>query len=115
MTAGPSAAMQASVLVLNRLYMAVQVMSVRRAFCLLCKDLAEVVNVENGTYVSYNFQSCAKLSEWKAAVSGRQGRRLDSRRQFRDSGAPRHQAAEIRPVPAERGEVQSAEHFSARQ
>ena len=43
MTAGPSSAMQSSVLVLNRLYMAIQVMSVRRAFCLLFKDLAEVI------------------------------------------------------------------------
>jgi 5-methylcytosine-specific restriction endonuclease McrA len=71
MTAGPSAAMQSSVLVLNRLYMAIQVMSVRRAFCLLFKDLAEVINVENGTYVSYNFQSWREASEWKAAMDGR--------------------------------------------
>ena len=71
MTAGPSAAMQSSVLVLNRLYMAIQVMSVRRAFCLLFKDLAEVINVENGTYVSYNFQSWREASEWKAAMEGR--------------------------------------------
>src|SRR6266853_76337 len=56
MTAGPSTAMQSSVLVLNRLYMAIQVMSVRRAFCLLFKDFAEVINIENGTYVSYNFE-----------------------------------------------------------
>src|SRR5262245_57485265 len=71
MTAGPSAAMQSSVLVLNRLYLAIQVMSVRRAFCLLFKDLAEVVSVENGQYVSYNFQSWREVSEWKAAVEGR--------------------------------------------
>ena len=70
MTAGPSAAMQSSVLVLNRLYMAVQVMSVRRAFCLLCKDLAEVINVENGTYVSYDFDSWREVSQWKASVQG---------------------------------------------
>jgi 5-methylcytosine-specific restriction endonuclease McrA len=63
--------MQSSVLVLNRLYMAIQVMSVRRAFCLLCKDLAEVVNVENGTYVSYDFQSWREVSEWKASIEGR--------------------------------------------
>src|SRR4029079_16534428 len=71
MSAGPSAAMQSSVLVLNRLYMAIQVMSVRRAFCLLCKDLAEVVSVENGTYVSYDFQSWREVSEWKASIEGR--------------------------------------------
>jgi len=71
MASGPSAAMQSSVLVLNRLYMAVQVMSVRRAFCLLCKDLAEVVSVENGSYVSYNFQSWREVSEFRASVEGR--------------------------------------------
>ena len=72
LAAGPSAAMQSSVLVLNRLYMAIQVMSVRRAFCLLFKDLAEVVCVENGLYVSYNFQSWREVSEWKAAFEGKQ-------------------------------------------
>ncbi|MGE5195038.1 MAG: HNH endonuclease, partial [Deltaproteobacteria bacterium] len=70
MTAGPSTGMQASVLVLNRLYMAIQVMSVRRAFCLLFKDLAEVINVENGTYVSYDFQSWREASQFKARVEG---------------------------------------------
>jgi 5-methylcytosine-specific restriction endonuclease McrA len=65
-----SAAMQSSVLVLNRLYVAIQVISVRRAFCLLCKDLAEVVSVENGSYASYNFQSWREVSEWKAQVEG---------------------------------------------
>jgi 5-methylcytosine-specific restriction endonuclease McrA len=60
--------MQSSVLVLNRLYVAIQVMSVKRAFCLLCKDLAEVVNVENGTYVSYNFDSWREASQFKAAM-----------------------------------------------
>jgi 5-methylcytosine-specific restriction endonuclease McrA len=72
MTAGPSTAMQSSVLVLNRLYVAVQVMSVKRAFCLLFKNLAEVVNVENGTYVSYNFQSWKEVSDWKRAMELRQ-------------------------------------------
>jgi 5-methylcytosine-specific restriction endonuclease McrA len=71
MTAAPSAAMQSSVLVLNRLYVAIQVMSVRRAFCLLFKDLAEVVNVENGAYVTYNFQSWREVSEWKASLDVR--------------------------------------------
>lgn len=67
----PSPAMQSSVLVLNRLYMAIQVMSVRRAFCLLCKDLAEVVSVENGSYVSYNFESWREVSEWRAQLEGK--------------------------------------------
>lgn len=60
--------MQSSVLVLNRLFVAIQVMSVKRAFCLLCKDLAEVINVENGAYVSYNFDSWREASQFKAAM-----------------------------------------------
>lgn len=69
--ARPSAAMQSSVLVLNRVYMAIQVMSVRRAFCLLCKDLAEVVCVENGGYVSYDFASWREVSEFRAQLEGK--------------------------------------------
>ena len=42
MSLGASHALDASVLVLNKFYMAVHVISVRRAFCLLFKDLAEV-------------------------------------------------------------------------
>lgn len=70
MSAGPSPAMQSSVLVLNRLYLAIQVMSVRRALCLLAKDLAEVVSVENGSFLSYDFDSWREVSEWKAAIDG---------------------------------------------
>lgn len=72
MTAGPSTAMQSSVLVLNRLYIAIQVMSVKRAFCLLFKNLAEVINVENGSYVAYNFQTWKEVSDWKMAMELRQ-------------------------------------------
>jgi len=71
MNAGPSAAMQASVLVLNRFYVAVQVMSVRRAFCLLWKQLAEVINVEDGTYVSYDFESWLEVSRFKTEMNQR--------------------------------------------
>ncbi|GIW78289.1 MAG: hypothetical protein KatS3mg105_0096 [Gemmatales bacterium] len=44
-----SSALDASVLVLNKLYMAIHIISVRRAFCLLFKDLAEVISLEEGT------------------------------------------------------------------
>lgn len=59
-------ALDASVLVLNKLYMAVHVIPVRRAFCLLCKDLAEVITLEDGQYTSYDFQSWRELSEYRA-------------------------------------------------
>jgi 5-methylcytosine-specific restriction endonuclease McrA len=69
MGAGPSTAMQSSVLVLNRLYVAIQVMSVRRAFCLLCKDLAEVIHIDHdGSYIGYNFESWQEVSQFRAAM-----------------------------------------------
>ena len=62
----PSPALDASVLVLNKMFMAVHIISVRRAFCLLCKDLAEVVSLEEGQFVSYNFSSWREVSEYRA-------------------------------------------------
>ena len=59
-------ALEASVLVLNKLFMAVHVISVRRAFCLLCKDLAEVVAQEDGQFATYDFVTWRELSEYRA-------------------------------------------------
>ncbi len=60
--------LEASVLVLNKMFMAVHVISVRRAFCLLCKSQAEVIRVEDGQYLSYDFESWAELSALKAQL-----------------------------------------------
>jgi 5-methylcytosine-specific restriction endonuclease McrA len=51
-----------NVLVLNRFYMAIRVVNVRRAFTLLYRDCAEVIENENGQYASYNFESWCELS-----------------------------------------------------
>ncbi len=51
------------VLVLNRLYTAVRVISARRAFTLLCKEIAEVIAVEDGRYVNYNFESWTEVAD----------------------------------------------------
>jgi 5-methylcytosine-specific restriction endonuclease McrA len=59
--------LSASVLVLNRLYMAVHVVSVRRAFGLLFRELAEVIHVEEGQYANYDFHSWREISELRAA------------------------------------------------
>lgn len=66
MNASPSLALEASVLVLNKLFLAVHIISVRRAFCLLCKDLAEVVSLEDGQYTTYDFESWRELSQFRA-------------------------------------------------
>lgn len=58
--------LSASVLVLNRLYTAIHVIDVKRAFGLLCRDLAEVVHFEEGQFAAYNFESWREISELKA-------------------------------------------------
>jgi 5-methylcytosine-specific restriction endonuclease McrA len=67
MNAGSYSALDASVLVLNKMFVAVHIISVRRAFCLLCKDLAEVVSLDDGQFSTYDFASWAELSAYRAA------------------------------------------------
>jgi 5-methylcytosine-specific restriction endonuclease McrA len=66
MQSSSGSALDASVLVLNKLFMAIHIISVRRAFCLLCKDLAEVVNLEDGQFATYNFATWREVSEYRA-------------------------------------------------
>lgn len=66
MNPGGSTALEASVLVLNKLFLAVHIISVRRAFCLLCKDLAEVVSLEDGQFATYDFATWREVSEYRA-------------------------------------------------
>jgi len=61
---GPSA-LDASVLVLNRLFMAVRVVRARDAFRLLWKETAEVISVEDETYATYDFSSWTEVSEYR--------------------------------------------------
>jgi 5-methylcytosine-specific restriction endonuclease McrA len=51
------AGLDSKVLVLNKLYMAIRVVSARRAFVMLAKELAEVIHVDEGKYVNYDFAS----------------------------------------------------------
>lgn len=60
---GGSEALAASVLVLNRLYLAVHVIGVRRAFGLLCRELAEVIHQEEGRFANYDFHGWREVSE----------------------------------------------------
>ena len=69
--AGPSSpALQVSVLVLNRLYMAVHVVGVRRAVGLLYKELAEVIHQENGSFSNHSFQSWREVSQSRCETKG---------------------------------------------
>jgi 5-methylcytosine-specific restriction endonuclease McrA len=66
MISSANSSLDASVLVLNKLFMAIHIISVRRAFCLLCKDLAEVVSLEDGQYATYDFNTWREVSEFRA-------------------------------------------------
>lgn len=66
----PQAGSTGAVLALNRNFQAVHVISVRRALCLLYKDLAEVIHVEDGHYVGYDFDGWRELSELQSMLGG---------------------------------------------
>jgi 5-methylcytosine-specific restriction endonuclease McrA len=61
--AAPS--LNSHVLVLNKHYMALRITSARRAFSLLFRDIAEVIHIEEGRYVSYDFDSWREISEFQ--------------------------------------------------
>lgn len=61
-----------SVLVLNRYYMAVHVINVRRAIALLFRDLAEVIHSEDDRYANYDFVSWREISALRAAFDERE-------------------------------------------
>jgi 5-methylcytosine-specific restriction endonuclease McrA len=56
-------ALEANVLALNRLYVAIHIISAKRAFCLLCKGIAEVVDLQDGQFITYDFSSWREVSE----------------------------------------------------
>ena len=57
----------ASVLVLNRSFVAVHVTNVRRAITLLFRQLAEVVHVEEGRFAAHSLDSWRELSQLRSA------------------------------------------------
>ena len=64
-------ALNANVLVLNRYYQAIRVINVRRAFSLLCRELAEVIHIEKDAsgqskWQNFNFADWQELSALKA-------------------------------------------------
>lgn len=66
----PPSALNANVLVLNRFYQAIRIVNVRRAFTLLCKDLAEVIHIEAAAdggqqWLNLDFLSWREMSELK--------------------------------------------------
>jgi len=66
MLAAGHSALDSHVLVLNKHYAAVRVISARRAFCMLFKRIAEIISLENSEYLSYDFDSWREVSELRA-------------------------------------------------
>lgn len=64
-TAEPRSGLDCNVLVLNKHYMAIRIVGVRRAFSLLFRQIAEVVSFEQGAYSAYDFQSWCDVSQFK--------------------------------------------------
>jgi len=66
-TLGGGEGLNAKVLVLNKLFVAMRVISARRAFCLLLNNAAEIIHVEarddGHQYVNYDFASWAEIAQ----------------------------------------------------
>lgn len=58
-----STALGCSVLVLNRFFMAIRVVNVRRALTLLYRGCAEVITIEEGSYSNYDFDSWCEMGQ----------------------------------------------------
>lgn len=63
------AALESSVLVLNKFFIALHVISAKRAFALLCKETAEVISLDEGRFNSYNFESWKDVSLYKVKLA----------------------------------------------
>jgi len=57
--------LECRVLVLNKHYMALRVICAKRAFSLLCREQAEVVACDDGTFANYDFHMWRQVSEAK--------------------------------------------------
>ena len=62
MSAIAADALDANVLVLNKLYLPIHIVSARRAFALLCREVAEVISFEEDRFETHSFESWRELS-----------------------------------------------------
>lgn len=67
---GQATGLNAHVLVLNKMWMAIRVTDARRAFSLLIRDLAEAIHVGDGCYTGHDFDSWTQLSEVRSNFGG---------------------------------------------
>jgi len=57
--------LNAKVLVLNKMYVAIRGINAKRAFSLLARDVAEVIHIDDGVYSNHDLTSWAELSEFQ--------------------------------------------------
>ena len=62
-----ASSVNAHVLVLNKLWMAIRVIDARRAFSLVFRNLAEAIHVEDGSYSGHDFEDWTALSTAREA------------------------------------------------
>ena len=67
---GPSA-LDSHVLVLNRMWMAIRVVDGRGAFQLLCRSMAEVIRVDDGSYQGHTLESWTDVADTLRAMRRR--------------------------------------------
>lgn len=66
--------LNAKVLVLNKAYMAMRVVTARRAFCLLARNIAEIIHVDrgrdggSGAFLTYDLSSWAEVSQLQSEL-----------------------------------------------
>jgi len=65
-------ALNAQVLVLNKLWMAIRVVDAKRAFSMLFCDQAEVIRVDDGSYSTHDFDSWTDLSMAREQIEKRE-------------------------------------------
>jgi len=61
-----SSVLNCHVLVLNKHYMAIRIINVKRAISLLFREMAEVISLEEGSFTNYDFSSWVEISELKS-------------------------------------------------
>jgi len=66
MVGAERSALDSSVLVLNQHYAAVRIITARRAFCMVFKEIAEIVSVEDQQFIAYDLDTWREVSELRA-------------------------------------------------
>ncbi len=94
--------------------MAVHVISVRRAFCLLFKELAEVITLDDGRYLVLRLRRAGARSPRPARRSKEPDDDFIRTVHFEIQVPRVIRLLDLRPAPAGQGQVQPAEHLRPR-